>query len=55
MPDLPSEIKDLFHQLSGVSLARGTISLSVPKGATSTKELRFAHRNSSSGEAGIRS
>lgn len=55
MPDLPSEIKDLFHQLSGVSLARGTISLSVPKGATSTKELSFAHRNSSSGEAGIRS
>lgn len=52
-PDLPSELKDLFHQLSGVSLARGTISLSVPRGATSTEELRFAHRNGSSGEAGI--
>lgn len=42
-PDLPSELKDLFHQLSGVSLAREAISLSVPEGATSAEERRFAH------------
>lgn len=52
-PDLPSELKDLFHQLSGVSLAREAISLSVPEGATSAVERRFAHSNSSSGEARI--